>query len=82
MGDLRLPKMQTCIICAAVQMVEAELRYNYIMRSFLIDDGRITEFCSRYNINFVEHVRSTSPEIALVDEELSADQAWKKSQSS
>ncbi|GFY05144.1 hypothetical protein TNCV_3270161 [Trichonephila clavipes] len=70
--------MQTCITCMAVQMVTSELRYEYIMCSFLIDECRITESFSGYIVNFVKHVRSTSPYMMLVDEELYAVQAWKK----
>ncbi|GFU98892.1 hypothetical protein TNCV_3381381 [Trichonephila clavipes] len=59
-------------------MVVAELRYECITCSFLIDEDRITEFFSGYITNFVKHVRSTSPDMMLVDEVLYAVQVWKK----
>ncbi len=73
-----MPKNQTCITCTAVQMVTAELRYECITRSLLIDECRITEFFSGYIVNLVKQFRSTSPDMKLVDEELYAVQAWKK----
>ncbi|GFT06523.1 hypothetical protein TNCV_3356441 [Trichonephila clavipes] len=59
-------------------MVTAELRYEGITCSFLIDECRIIEFFSGYIVNFVKHVRSESPDKTLVEEELYAVQAWKK----
>ncbi|GFV28921.1 hypothetical protein TNCV_3486631 [Trichonephila clavipes] len=47
-----------------------ELRYERITRSILIDEYRITEFFSGYIVNFVKHIRSTLPDMMLVDEEL------------
>ncbi|GFV27215.1 hypothetical protein TNCV_869451 [Trichonephila clavipes] len=73
-----MPKMQTCITCTAVQMVTAELRYECITRSFQIDECRITEFFSGYIVNFVKHVRSTSPDMMLIDDETYAIHAGKK----
>ena len=46
--------------------------------SFLIDECRITEFFSGYIVNLVKQIRSTSPDMKLVDEELYGVQAWKK----
>ncbi|GFV43960.1 hypothetical protein TNCV_492851 [Trichonephila clavipes] len=65
-----MTKMQTGITCTAYQMVTAELRYECIMRSFLIDECRITEVFNGYIVNFVKHIPSTSPDMMLVDEEL------------
>ncbi|GFW06412.1 hypothetical protein TNCV_2187471 [Trichonephila clavipes] len=73
-----MSKKQTCITCTAVQMVTAELRYECITCSFLIDECRITECFSGY-INNMKRVHSTSPDMMLVDEELYAVQDWKKS---
>ncbi|GFX12055.1 hypothetical protein TNCV_2998381 [Trichonephila clavipes] len=63
-----MPKLQTCIICTAVQMVTADLHYKCITRSFMIDECPITEFFSSYIVNFVKHFRSTSQDMMLVDE--------------
>ncbi|GFW72344.1 hypothetical protein TNCV_703811 [Trichonephila clavipes] len=70
--------MQTGITCTALKMVTTELFYEYITRSFLIDECRITEFFSDYTVNFVKHVRSTSPDMMPIDEELYVVQVWKK----
>ncbi|GFW19432.1 hypothetical protein TNCV_1603261 [Trichonephila clavipes] len=59
-------------------MVTAELRYECISRSFLIDEYRNTEVFSGYIINFMKHVRFTSPDTMRVDEELHPVQTWKK----
>ncbi|GFS99033.1 hypothetical protein TNCV_1890431 [Trichonephila clavipes] len=50
-------------------MITADLLYKCITRSFLINECRITEFFSGYIVNFVRHVRSTQPDMMLVDEE-------------
>ncbi|GFS64451.1 hypothetical protein TNCV_3956101 [Trichonephila clavipes] len=71
-------RRKTCIICTTVQRVTTELRYEYITRCYLIDECRITELFSGNIVNFVKHVRSTSPDIMLVDEKLYAIKAWKK----
>ncbi|GFX98566.1 hypothetical protein TNCV_1501441 [Trichonephila clavipes] len=63
------PKTQACIPCTTVQMVTAELRYECVTRSFLIDDCRITEFFRGYIVNFGKHVRSTSSDMMLVEKE-------------
>ncbi|GFT14348.1 hypothetical protein TNCV_4003511 [Trichonephila clavipes] len=60
-------------------MVTAELLYECITHSFLIDECRITELFSGYIVNFVKHVRSMPPDVMLVDKDLYAVQAWKKS---
>ncbi|GFY17566.1 hypothetical protein TNCV_3519211 [Trichonephila clavipes] len=39
-------------------MVAVELRNEYIVRNFLINECRITEFFTGYIVNFVKHVRS------------------------
>ncbi|GFU91046.1 hypothetical protein TNCV_4923771 [Trichonephila clavipes] len=59
-------------------MVTVELRYECITCRFLIDECWITNLFRGYIVNFVKHVRSMSPDIMLVDEELYAVQAWKK----
>ncbi|GFW95496.1 uncharacterized protein TNCV_1721981 [Trichonephila clavipes] len=59
-------------------MVTAELSYKCITLSFLTDECRIREVFSGFVINFVKHVRFTSPDMIPVDEELYAVQAWKK----
>ncbi|GFU07598.1 hypothetical protein TNCV_2225681 [Trichonephila clavipes] len=69
--------MQICITCTAVQKVTAKLRYECITHSFLINECRITEFFRSYIVNFVEPVRSTSPDMMLVNEELNSAEAWK-----
>ncbi|GFX99929.1 hypothetical protein TNCV_259661 [Trichonephila clavipes] len=56
-------------------MVTVKLRYEYITRSFLIDECRITEFFSGFIVNFIKHVCSTSPGMMLVDKELHAVQS-------
>ncbi|GFV03517.1 hypothetical protein TNCV_5060581 [Trichonephila clavipes] len=56
----------------------ARAHHECITRSFLIDECRITEFVSGYNVNFVEKVRFTSLDMMLVYEELYAVKAWKK----
>ncbi|GFU34258.1 hypothetical protein TNCV_4976201 [Trichonephila clavipes] len=53
-GTSRMLKMQKCITRTPVQMVTAELRYECITRSFLIDECRITEF--GYIVNIVKDV--------------------------
>ncbi|GFT38448.1 hypothetical protein TNCV_1195771 [Trichonephila clavipes] len=53
-------------------MVTSLLRYECIMRSFLIDECRITELFSGCIVNFVKHVRSTSSDMMLVDKDLYA----------
>ncbi|GFV67056.1 hypothetical protein TNCV_357401 [Trichonephila clavipes] len=58
-------------------MVAAELRYECITRSFLIDECRITEFYSGCVVNSMKHVRSTSPSMMLVNKDLYAVQADK-----
>ncbi|GFY13523.1 hypothetical protein TNCV_4958931 [Trichonephila clavipes] len=57
--------IQTYITCTAMQMVMAELRYECITRSFLIDECRITEYVRDYIVNFVEQVHYTSPDMML-----------------
>ncbi|GFU72436.1 hypothetical protein TNCV_3573851 [Trichonephila clavipes] len=42
-----MPKKQTCIACATLQMVTAELRYECITLSFLVNEYRIRKFFSR-----------------------------------
>ena len=42
------------------------------------DECRITEFFSRYIVSLVKEIRSTSPDVKMVDEELYPLQAWKK----
>ncbi|GFS84362.1 hypothetical protein TNCV_4605741 [Trichonephila clavipes] len=71
-------KKQTRITCTAMQMVIAELRYECITRSFLIDECRITEFFNGYIVSFVKHVCSTSPDMMLVNEELYASKPGRK----
>ncbi|GFU58719.1 hypothetical protein TNCV_932631 [Trichonephila clavipes] len=44
-----------------------KLRYECITCSFLIDECRVTEFFSSYIVNIVKHLRSTSPDMMLVD---------------
>ncbi|GFW18692.1 hypothetical protein TNCV_1369461 [Trichonephila clavipes] len=61
-----MPKIQTYITCMTVHMVTAELCYECITRS-----------C--YITNFVKHVRSTSPDMMLVDEELYVVQSLEES---
>ncbi|GFV16518.1 hypothetical protein TNCV_4785801 [Trichonephila clavipes] len=63
-----MPKRQTC---TDMQMVTAELRYDCIRRSFLINEGQIPEFSSGYIVNFVKHIRSSSLDMMLVNKELS-----------
>ncbi|GFV38428.1 hypothetical protein TNCV_4393091 [Trichonephila clavipes] len=46
--------------------------------SFVIDEWRIIELFSGYIVNFVKRIRSTSPDMMLVDEMLYAVQTWKK----
>ncbi|GFV86489.1 hypothetical protein TNCV_2156821 [Trichonephila clavipes] len=70
-----MPKMKTGITCTAEQMVTAEMRYECITRSFLIDECRFTEFFSGYIVN-VKHVRSTSPDMMLVDQERYRSLSW------
>jgi hypothetical protein len=48
-------------------MVTAELRYECIARSILIDECRIVEFFNGYIVNFVKQVRSTSTDMTLVE---------------
>ncbi|GFV67464.1 hypothetical protein TNCV_4621451 [Trichonephila clavipes] len=48
-------------------MVTAELCYECMTRSFLIDECRITEFFSGYIVNFMKHVRSMLPDMMLDD---------------
>ncbi|GFT46534.1 hypothetical protein TNCV_3183981 [Trichonephila clavipes] len=43
---------------------------NAITRSFQIDECQITEIFSGYIVNFVKRVRSTSPDMMLVNEKL------------
>ncbi|GFT75890.1 hypothetical protein TNCV_851711 [Trichonephila clavipes] len=43
--------------------------------SFQIDECQITEFFSGYIVNFVKHVRLTSPDMMLDNEELYAVQS-------
>ncbi|GFY12736.1 hypothetical protein TNCV_2449271 [Trichonephila clavipes] len=73
-----MQKIQTYITCTTKQMVMAELRDECKTLSFLIDECRITECFSGYIVNFLMHVRTRSPYITLVDEELYPVQAWKK----
>ncbi|GFX20213.1 hypothetical protein TNCV_1437731 [Trichonephila clavipes] len=70
-----MPKIQTCISCTAVKTATAELRYDCITLSFLIDKCRITEFFSGCIVNVMKRVRSTSPDMIMVNEELYAVQA-------
>ncbi|GFT55734.1 hypothetical protein TNCV_4313631 [Trichonephila clavipes] len=70
--------MQTYILCTAVQMVTPELRYECITCCFLIDEYQITELFSGYIVNFVKHVRFTSPDMMLYQTALYAVHAWKK----
>ncbi|GFV97668.1 hypothetical protein TNCV_2041751 [Trichonephila clavipes] len=70
-----MQKKQTCITCTAAQMVTAQLRYECMPRSFLIDECWIIEFFSCY-ITFMKYVRSTKSDMILVDEELYIVQAW------
>ncbi|GFY18109.1 hypothetical protein TNCV_2045181 [Trichonephila clavipes] len=46
--------------------------------SFLTDECQITEFFSGSIFNFVKHVCFQSPDMMLIDKELFAVQAWKK----
>ncbi|GFW40237.1 hypothetical protein TNCV_1696451 [Trichonephila clavipes] len=66
------------VILNVGNVVIVQLRCERIMRSFLIDECRITEFFSSYIFNFVKHFRSSSPDMMLIDEELYVVQAWKK----
>ncbi|GFX60314.1 hypothetical protein TNCV_4740701 [Trichonephila clavipes] len=64
--------------CTAEQRLTAQLRYECFMHSFLINEYLITQFFSGFIVNFVKHVRSTSPDMMLVNEELCAVQALKE----
>ncbi|GFS91934.1 hypothetical protein TNCV_1931101 [Trichonephila clavipes] len=54
-------------------MVAAELRSECITCSFVIDELRITKLFRGYIVNFMIHVRSTSPDMMLY-----VVQAWKE----
>ena len=54
----------------AMLMVTAELRYECITHRFQIDQCRIKELFSDYICNLVKHIRSTSPDMKLIAEEL------------
>ncbi|GFV91853.1 hypothetical protein TNCV_2975241 [Trichonephila clavipes] len=47
-----------------------KLSYEYITRSFRIDECRITEFFSSFIVNFGKHVRLTLPDMIVVDKDL------------
>ena len=60
-----MSKTQTCITCTAVQMVTVELHVSRTDQR--VPDHRIF---SGYIVNLMKQVRSNSPDLKLVDEEL------------